>query len=182
MKKSAKKKPAKRPLSKKRQLAVAIAKDVIKQIKARRLRIGNAGYYVNGEIPPNCGIQVGDQVQEHIPLLRRKCDVCAKGAIFLSYVELKNQVTFLPENFHDRCGDPAHRIVDFDGADICENLGGAFSRESLDLIEMAFERCNLWLSDKSKAAYDLGSRYKTPGKRMIAICENIIENKGVFKP
>ncbi len=170
MKKS--KKAEKPKLTRKKQLAVDIAKDVIKWIRARKLNINNAGSYICGDV--NCELNSDDQVQPHLPALRESCSVCAKGAIFLSYIELKNEITFDSLDL-DRFGSKSS--VNADGERICDLLGGAFTPDQLDLIECAFE---CWDDDVLAEAF--GEKYDDPGKRMTAICRNIIKNNGVFKP
>ncbi len=170
-------------LTKKQQLAVDIAKDVIKWIRARKLKINNDGNYLEGDLGKSCQIRRGDQIQDHLPTLRRKCDVCAKGAIFLSYIELKNKIKFgyelkVPSEWDNTSS------ISYSGNWICSRLGDAFTRENLDLIESAFEVAVMGTSDyeAAKRAIDFGYKFGTPGKRMIAICQNIIENNGEFKP
>ena len=167
----------KKKLTRKQQLAVDIAKDIIKWIGEKKLRIKDGLTYLSGSLP-NCEIRSEDQVQPHLPLLRKNCDVCAKGAIFLSYIELKNKITFDSLDF---VGVGFSKSVDASEETICDLLGGAFSKENLDLIESAFEKHRGFYGEE-KRAYDFGRKYRSPRKRMIAICENIIKNKGEFKP
>ncbi len=170
-------------LTKKQQLAVDIAKDVLKQLDARKLRI-RRGTYCSGSIDSQKGgeIKVGDQVQEHLPVVRKACDVCAKGALFLSYVELKNKVRFEHINVAmDLSGYEGQTNLWFGHGYMCDLLGGAFDRENLNLIENAFE-VDYSPQKLTSPALEFGRKHKTPAARMRAICQNIIDNDGVFKP
>ncbi len=162
-------------LTKKQQLAVDIAKDVIKWIRVRKLKIKDHGSYLSGDLKGCADVVYQDQVQPHLPALRKHCDVCAKGAMLLSYIELKNKVTF---GQVIRLGPwtpyaQSRRASCHGSSCIAEALDGAFDRDQLDRIEDAFE---CWDGN------EWGKKFKTPGKRMIAICQNIIENNGEFKP
>lgn len=105
-----------------------------------------------------------------------RCNGCAKGALLLSTV-----------NFIDNCS-----VYDADtisGADIPEKLKGIFSEKQLHLIETAYEKTVInsiasgyGLCPLEEKAIKFGAQFKTQKKRLIAILDNIIENKGTFKP
>lgn len=111
-----------------------------------------SGLYVKA---PNCYVDPFEPLQ---PVLLSPdapvCDCCAKGAIFLSYVRLANNHT----------GSP-HWIAH---SDLIRTIGKQWPRPNLNLIERYFED-----GDGSRA---------DDRKRMLHVLNNVIKNKGTFKP
>lgn len=168
--------------------AVAIAKDVLRQI--RFYRNVNKGSYVAG----NLGITADDLdydkcgAKEHISEITKSCSVCALGACFLSYVRLFNKV-----KFQDVVGAWGNIMLDRyelnDGT-----LGTVFSETQLLLIESAFEQKDMFdVTDLGEETYlrvkheledaiDFGKKYTDNKKRLRAIMLNIVKNNGKFIP
>lgn len=173
-------------LTEKQQLAVAVAKDILERLDD--LRLNNSGEYVKGRLPKQ--INCTDQVRKHLRTLRKHCNVCANGAMFLSYIWLKNEVAF-DESI--RPDDPWENgkgcKVFFWHADIEKKLLEAFSQQTIYLVETAFERYTFHRSTQAgiskellDKAIDFGNKYDSPSSRMRAICRNLIKNKGEFVP
>lgn len=162
---------------------IAIAKDVLKHIKAGALIPTSGWYFKSSEVR---------DVQREIPftetrelqeLLQGKtCQVCAKGALFISDI-LKND-DFQVGTYTD---------ID-EGGIMCDRLEGIFERGQLDLIECAFEggtvtdatgilsddNGNTPLADKAEKFHDKNN--DDSEKILTAIMKNIIKNDGTFKP
>lgn len=172
---------------------VAIAKDVIKQIKAGKY-YASTGTYVNLDVK----LSDDTSLQKHFDEIT--CDVCALGGLFMSNVKFNNQCTYNELG----CG----KFLD---------LLKYFSKEQLFLIEIAFEgweisdmldfetEVNGYIDimqgiyagrytleeitdtsdstkSKMKAAMLFGENYHDESDRLIAIMQNIVKNKGEFIP
>lgn len=164
---------------------VEIAKDVIAQVKANKYK-GRCGEYINAEDLDN---YLNGEYVSLQPILLEKdytCEVCAKGGLFLSTVRKRNK--FEVSDLYDLPNN-SYQIV--------SELEDIFTENQLDLIECAFEgrlvmgSCNdnITLSDISdeptklaEKAFEFYHKYTNDNDRLIAIMQNIIDNKGVFKP
>ena len=129
--------------------AVAIAKDVLERIRLHRLNLlSDNGYVVGFPSFPREG-----SLQENIDLAESSCEVCALGAMFLSYARLYNNI------YCQKQSDSYGQIID--------KLENYFYTEELELSEHHFER--------RRTEYE-----KNDEEVMIDICENIIDNNGVY--
>jgi len=163
------------------QRAVAVAKDVIAQIKARRYRVSSGQYVKFGTIVEDSlstyrGKSLRTALEEIDP---RCCFVCAAGSAFVSAVRLFNEFDIVGFVSFDR------RAESF--------LVRCIGKRNILLTELAFERGapGLMIHEEekikfSRAIYDwaalFGKRYTKPEERLIAIMQNVIRNKGNFKP
>lgn len=106
------------------------------------------------------------------------CNVCAKGGLFMSYIGRVNKMKF--SDIEDD--------NDVDGVEH-KQLLKIFTVRQLALIELVFENDQYLYTDKDgkglsfdylKASkfYD---KYENEDERLIAIAQNIIDNKGTFK-
>lgn len=97
---------APKTLSKKRQMIVAVAKDVLKLMRAMSVRTGNSylvrtktadSFFGREDVTYDCG---GDpaKLQKAIPKIAKECTACAKGAMVLAHIHLYDGVTQLPTN------------------------------------------------------------------------------------
>lgn len=152
---------------------VQIAKDVIVQIKLKFLMPQTGNYFQSSLITRH----IGEELQSVLSKLP-SCNVCAIGSLFVCDV-------MRTDNF---------KVNDYmnDDAKMKSKLK-YFSLFQLELMETAFEK---WVvtdsSRKLKVDYDyseiaekaikFGKRYRNSTNRLIAIMENIILNKGNFKP
>lgn len=173
---------------------VAIAEDCITRIKIKQIEArqgsfiresdfyGGIGFHENGDMfkKPNYMEQYQNEVKDIINSSPITCSACAKGALFISYVGRVNNV---------------NRVYDSVNIDNAEHkkLLELFSAEQLSLIELAFEgyqylthdenHCRIQLDlDVRESARELAYSITDTNERLIAICENIIENKGEFIP
>lgn len=160
---------------------VAIAKDVLAQLAARKYR-ATCGTYVDGlDVSQNVADDV--QLQEIVAGQQESCDVCGIGSVFLSAVRLGDNLK-VGDALYDRDYD-----ANFDESVMADKVREYFEPAQLALIETAFERSRIGMSedwheddDAMERALKFGSRYRSDTARLKAIMENIVENKGVFKP
>lgn len=152
---------------------VQIAKDVILRMEAEQLlayRNSLVFFIQNDEI-----LDVNDEIY-YKPLKEIinddtsvTCEVCAKGAMLISYVGRVNDFSM-----EDCNPDGDEKILEF------------FTKRQMDLIEIAFEMTEFSWHDLKESAIEkaklFGSKYDNSNERLRAICENIIENKGFFRP
>jgi len=169
--------------------ALAIAKDVLEHLD--NLKAIETGTY--GAVAKNAKLPVHSKsdAQKHIDRIERNCTVCALGACLISYVRLYDQVKLnellKPYSRVDDWFDDKKRY--FDLQTMYDTLASAFSDTQLGLIEAAFEGAAI-LGELPKAptvvqaytAHCFGVKYKDPRDRLIAIMNNIVENKGWFRP
>lgn len=109
------------------------------------------------------------------------CVGCAKGGLFTSFVGRVNN--FKRGKIEDD--------NDIDGSEHVKLLE-IFTARQLALIESAFEGSQYLYSydgksinlkeDEYDRAIQYYDNYSDENQRLIAICENIVENKGTFKP
>jgi hypothetical protein len=167
---------------------VAIALDVIAALDAKKLT-AESGTYARMKVED--GLPLGNSAQDALAAGKIRCDVCALGAVFTCAVERLNELT----------------VDEFEGTrgprKMHEYLGthGVFDSHQLSLIESAFER-DLFLHDEEddynsrefEAAIDFGrdfvvfpdedddeTEFDADGC-MRAIMQNIVKNKGEFRP
>lgn len=161
---------------------VAIAKDVILKIKSNRYK-SEQGTYLNicstdkGNEKSNIWqMQANTAVKNELAV----CNVCAKGALFMSHIMKTNHCS----------------LLDADSASESEYVDRLtmFTQGQLDTIECAFERGIVFdregiLKDRFGDTTELGERAKifcplfdSANERLIKIMKNIIKNKGKFLP
>jgi hypothetical protein len=150
---------------------VAIAKDVIAMLEVDRLL-------------PVCGIFVrrldGKTYFKPTALVadvvRKPCEVCAKGALFVAAVTRKNGIKM------NELG--LEYLNELNNSQIKEYLRDCFDVGQLDLIEAAFENWDLveygHLRRVSPVHWAIDVH--DPSLRMSMIMENIVKNGGLFKP
>jgi len=169
-------------MRKSRKKAVAIAKDVIAQIKNLQLKEGT---YFQGlvTVPP----RVSD-AQDLIGPITKKCTVCGIGACFISSIRLFDEMPIhrLQPSFSDRDSP----FLSMSGDAIRSHLDRFFDGRDLRLIEAAFE-CSTGLAfrlgypriglKEAERAQEFGERFKNRRRRLAAIMENVVKHKGRFK-
>ncbi len=166
----------------KRQKRVIIAQDVLKALKAKRLVPQTGTYFDAGVSFPTQGWSSSPirqaietdptgSFQDLIPQLPA-CTACAKGAIFVCTALRQNQV----ENqlLRDRTATGL-----FSDANLSNALQGVFSPSQLRVIENEFE-CKRIIKRGPYAV--MGLQRFGEKRRMKEIMENIVRNKGTFKP
>jgi hypothetical protein len=155
---------------------VAIAKDVIAQIKAKKLKVASGYGYVVGDL-----IDDLDVLKKYLPSqeiackMQKECSVCARGAMMLSRVAKFNNYEFTA----------SMSKIGIDNEDTFDALKDAFTQHELDIIECCFEG---WicgnLTDEDIEDYDIDkwSNIEDDEDRLMAIMQCIIDHKGVFRP
>lgn len=149
---------------------VAIAKDVIKQMAARKIKPRiNYGYIdleekvLDAEDSQVCDI-----------LAKQQCTVCALGAMMVTAVQRANKL-----KVKDLDSWWCNELDYIDQPDCLSYLGKFFPSEQLDAIEAAFEGWDPIEHDlpfKKRFA----PRLRSATARMTAVMENIVKNKGTF--
>ena len=139
----------------KRQLAIRVAKDVLKQIRRGKI-VPTRGTYLSsaspdGNIPRVFRSATGD-MQQVLKKNFPRCKVCGIGAAFLGIVHLENKFDL-------------HDIYDYiSDDDMRARLKQAFGTSEMIALENTFE------ATSPKSAKDT----------LIDIMKNIIKNEGVF--
>lgn len=160
---------------------IMIAKDVILRLNTENIIVNGGNFMSN---PMYKGKYFNKSTTQFKTVLNNSevmCRVCAKGALFCSVIGRINNLTL--EVLEDERYNV--NVDSFDDA-MHQKLLEYFSKEQIDLIETAFEgfsylEQNSW-ENKSKAL-NFFNNNRGPGKpRLIAICKNIVENKGTFTP
>lgn len=162
------------------QRKVEIAKDVIANIHAKQLNVGMGSYVY----PYKIDTEDLEVLQKYLPsqqiaqIMKPNCTVCARGSMMICKIAKFND--------YDLKDIDLHRVED---SHTTEALKDAFTDEELYCIECCFE---LW--DEYNQCYNRGkgpvsndvinnwAKIKDSTDRLLAIMQNIIDHKGVFKP
>lgn len=144
---------------KKREMRLAVAKDVLKRLRRKKLNVfsgngyivpKNTSYFEIDNLKSSCQ---HDNSQEHLDKIESSCEVCALGACMLSHIRLFNKVVI-----EDTFGGENAKFA----------LGSYFSRQQLGIIENVFERISNWSTREENS------------KRLAKIMRNIIKNNGKY--
>lgn len=156
---------------------VRIAEDCLIRIELGRLKpaCGKIVKFV-GTVP-SYSTSLKDEIAKGV-----SCYTCAKGALFMSYVGRTNQF---------KTGEISYNLNDHNASEI-QKLLEIFSERQLSLIEYAFEGKQYVKEDSKGESINFDQethdrveiffdRYEDNSEeRMIAICDNIIINEGMF--
>jgi hypothetical protein len=170
---------------------VAIARDALTQL-GLRLRPVTGKWVLFNKILDTEGLRDTTQVQS-ILNHTEQCKVCAKGALFVCMVDKSNDVTLADAPITTNWTHSASQIH---GRATDPYLTRLFSAEQLNLIEIAFEgesfdymtglnAKNSFEERRAAENFFLVFGYNKAENaelRLRAILENIIANKGTFKP
>lgn len=170
---------------------IAIAEDILKQIKAEQYTIRQGTWLdVDPIVPPPEVSQENKAKEVQHALLGGKrtieletqpatCTCCAVGAACASAIRLFNK--------HELAGsiEDGFEIYNYEGG--VEILKKYFPVAQIDLMEAAFEQRTDGHHDSAgddalDRAVLFGKKYARSNKRLQAICRNIIKNGGTFKP
>lgn len=137
------------PVARKR---VAIARDVLAALRAKRLIAKQGTYLRVGDFDPtlHSNASLADMVGGD-----ETCTVCVKGSVFVCAAKRGFDITF--KNAYDT----------WEGEQMSATLGGVFSAKQLNTMERAFEDCG----DAEVAEEMLGD-----------VMRNVVRNDGRFKP
>ncbi len=154
----------------KKEMRIAIAEDLLKQLRKRKTMAVTQGIYCDVvDLDTLCldnNLNRGDSAQPHIDKIQGSCTVCALGGMLLSHIRLFNKVDI-------------GQLTHVGGYDIKGYLLDYFSKTQLSLIEGVFER---WHGGDKAAACAFARKYRGDKQRLIAIMKNIVKNEGIFKP
>jgi len=176
---------------------VLIAKDVIAQIKTKKIK-PTSGHFISAKQNPRVAESIyssdlDDSDARKILLTNHitQCACCALGGLFVSCT-LYNNNTTLNQFVYNNIGEVINRErYHRDG--FSNGLDKFFSMAQLRLIEQTFEGNTGIVRDdmsdgtgKFHAHYSAASKafyktYATPTKRLLAIMRNIVANNGTFK-
>jgi hypothetical protein len=150
-------------MNKKARERVAIAKDALAWVEAGALT-PQCGVYVRPTIYPTQS-EVYKQLRD---VYLGKCEVCARGALFLAKAVRFDNV--LAGNFN------------MPSANLCA-LEEHFEFQQIALIENYFEgRSVHWVNYNSDLYIYWARRHPSSSERMTLILQNIIDNDGTFVP
>ncbi len=172
---------------------VAVLKDAIAQIKLKAYNVRSGTGYINqdsGDLDTriNALVDVCDiledkdaskvQLNKYFDKLinkKKPCQVCAKGAMLLSQINKFNHLSL------DQAKDG--QLDSLAGGNGTYEL---FGQENADLMEQYFEGDISEGDEEYEEEGDKNAKkwlaYRSDDKRLIAIFENAISNKGIFKP
>lgn len=161
------KKTVKKLLSKK-EMIVAVAKDVIKLM--RYMKVSHSGNYCRSDemSMDKRVLKAADEadakkLQKLVPIMAKNCEVCARGAMFLGHMHLYDGVDVIP-----------------DDSTASKESVKAFGRMVYD-IEGAFESAEVSRYPKPNLCLNKLNNLDAPA-RLKKIMKNLIANEGVFKP
>jgi hypothetical protein len=190
-------KVAAKPLSAKAKARIAIARDVLKQIRSGMFE-PTSGVFFRAEakdrrknVLTERDVRDRKDLRDVLPKRLKRCEVCAKGALLMSCITKFDNV---PVEI-DMVGsvDKANAMLDGAANYADFGLSNYFNQQQLDLMESAFEGFRAgWFNThfqepsymlKAYLAIDRYYRgYEDPESRLVAIMKNLIRNKGTFKP
>lgn len=178
---------------------VEIAKDVIQQIKAHNI-IPSSGQWVKfsdkqreqleNNFTPADSLQsliINNQIED-------SCECCGLGALMLSCTLYQNQVSVkdvVEKNAFDfgyKYYTSDYGTLSVDNSKIkTGGLEKIFSKSQMILIELAFEKGRgfmtpITLIQHSAALFAKNLDLKSDTEILLAIMNNIIKNKGTFRP
>lgn len=178
------------PTERRRAKAVAIAKDVLFNLRTQKYS-ASPGQYCSissnfEEADPKEGNhQSPTNMQKVMVHNSTTCDVCAIGSLIASDIKLNNKFS---RHYDLEYIDPTDK--DDDGTTFISRLEKFFTRKELVLMEHTFECCpetsivpnheRYRTPEESDRAADLGRRYSSDNDRLAYIMTNVVRNKGQF--
>ncbi len=158
------------------QQQITIAKDVLMRIEIKQVTPFSGSFCKLVEDGDTDSIQLSEKLKSS----ETYCYACAKGSLFLSYIGIVNDYKVTNTGniaWHGERMKSKEMVL----------LSNIFSPHQLSLIETVFEDtvypCNEVLSGEDiLRCKKFAQTYPNNTKRLIAICENIIDNNGIFIP
>jgi hypothetical protein len=180
-------------LSAKAKMRILIAKDTLKWLAAKKLKLAPGTYFnlPNKSVPTNNSKKdLNRKLDKVLETVSKPCDVCALGGMFYSMVRRYDGVKLYEGNTEYASGPNGSEVYvsSVTGSIVYDRLKKYFSAQQLGLIETAFEETIMGncvnndndyyrLEDARVFAYN-----KPSATRLKMIMENIIKNKGEFNP
>jgi len=182
-------KPTKNTTAAQQEMRIAIAKDVLKQLNAKKIIAASGTWITDSKMPDLdeyvCDLQnKGERkfdVKNYVNKVNQ-CEVCALGSLFVSAVNLYNNVYIST----DKNSNPQDQVWN-----IFTNLSSSplkryFSVAQLKYIEAAYEGLageHIPADERSeKYAEAFYLAHSNNNERLRGIMQNIIDNNGTFKP
>jgi hypothetical protein len=166
---------------------VAIAQDVIQQIQLGHIRLSAGSSYLSGHVSIDPNDFDRPIKPKEARLIQDSCTACAKGSLMISKIAKFNKASFKDigayESYQVWNSDiPIVTGISTDEENTVGVLSDAFSSIQLDWIEAAYEG---WMTVKD--IFRPTTQYwiidhPDPYDRLLAICQNIVDHKGTFKP
>lgn len=173
---------------------MAVAYDVIQQIKKGMLQPVPSSFAVNrGRLGHKGGSLFREVFVSNNPKSDPNtfCYACAIGGVLISSLLFKNNTMRAGGGFRY----PAQNLMEKSRSDLIElayGINSPFTRLQLNMIESAFEQNQAFYPGKDRLtkqgernaskAVSFGEKYKDDSERLVAIMQNIINNRGEFKP
>lgn len=155
------------------QKRMAIARDAMKQIEAKKYVIKRNRYLDLPQVGGYAGL--ADALFNQETLKTVQCRVCQVGACLASAIRLFNKI-------QTKC-------IGSESREITRLLSEWFEQDQLALMEVAFEgyganliRFENTTEEEKERAVKYNENYADEEKRSLAIFRNIIKNRGAFKP
>lgn len=176
---------------------VAIAKDVLNQIKAKKYKAVPGTWFHDSKgqdlddfmfCASDCNRNTVDAKKDVVDKLVGTCSVCALGSLFVSAIDKFNHTKLSVDNY-------SMDVDFFTNLEKDNPLLKWFTTRQLLLIESTFEnQCGAWypidvLSPKELVHWDnavvpairkYNNKYPNSTDRLKAIMNNIVRNKGTF--
>lgn len=162
---------------------VTIAQDVLDQLESKRLLASPGTWVANEEF--EFYVSKGGAPVESLFCTqtgkKKKCNVCAMGALFVCAVERADELK-VEDLSNTWVSDESTKKmkVNFEEEDVFEYMDRFFERDQLDAIETAFER-GAGGTFHSDLAEGFAGYVEDASERMRLIMENIVANNGTFK-
>lgn len=173
---------------------VEICKDALKQLE--RCDFTGEGAYIQA-LEPFCRYTRADNysttmiTKEEVELLFRTCQACARGGLLLARIHRFNSIPWRLLTGTQKPSVGGFSSGSIGPQETTEGLKGAFSEYQLCLIECAFEQSVTYINPghakksqlaAAKRARSFGMQFRSTMERMMAICQNIIDHDGEFRP
>ena len=183
---------------------VAILKDALSQIKLKAYDVQAATGYVNQNNGSNLDNEI-EKIAEVCEIIENKpadkvefnkyfdkfinkqkpCQVCAKGALFLSTVRKFNNLSLQEAKGYDSLDSLARngsKIADIFGKANIDKMEEYFEEDDLQLNKKG-EEYDHWDANHNEDDFKKWSyQYPDDTDRLVAIIKNAIKNRGTFKP
>ncbi len=170
-------------LTKIEQKRVDIAKDALSQVKAEKYTVlSSNGYVESGKLEDiinkaldSCELFTGKKAEDvelktyiDTAIKIAPCEVCAKGALFLSSIRKFNNFSLAEARDSGLNESASYKIQEI------------FGEENADRIEEYFEKNDPTYGENYENQWS--DKYPDDKDRLIAILKNVIANKGTFIP
>lgn len=157
---------------------IQIARDVLAQLVSKRL-MPKYGVWLAGaknKFLFSKNVE-GDSEVKDIFAKVKQCEGCALGGMFMCAVERADKLKMNQlQDYGDSYG------INIGTGDTFSYMKKFFSKAQLEMIECAFEAGNGSVRYGNYDAVEFVRDIDEPGERMRLIMENIVVNKGTFKP